>query len=322
MIPASMGRPRFSVRILLLLFGSFGAAGCGGEKGADFRIFHAAGMTSLLESLRDDARRELKFELRAEGSGSQAACRKMTELKRTCDLLILADAALVPRLLSGACAWRLNFAVDEIVLGVGARAPEPERAEKDWTAAILAEGVRLGRADETLAPIGYRTLMVWQLEEAKGSPGLAAALAKKCAKVVDDVDRLCPLLKNGDLDYAFLYRSSCVAHDIRFIELDPAVNLGDPARDYSKARVALPSARAGAGPAIAVEGSPVAWTLCVPIEGADRAKAAAFAAWLLKRHSAALERHGFKPLVPARFFGSREDFAPFAALARHAGAME
>ena len=52
---------------------------------------------AFLEQVRDDCRRDLGIVLKTEGSGSQEACRKVTELGRPCDLLVLADNQLVSR---------------------------------------------------------------------------------------------------------------------------------------------------------------------------------------------------------------------------------
>ncbi len=283
------------------------------------RVFHAAGLTALLDEVRADCRQELGIVLDTEGSGSQMACRKVTEMKRGCDLLMLADSFLVGELLGGTCSWRLDFATDEIVLAVGKRAPNTELAERDWPAALLADGVRFGRVDENLGPIGYRTLLALRLQEMSGSSGLYERALAKCARVVDDHGRLTPLLEAGELDYAFVYRSGCVSHGLRFIRLDDRVNLGSMTGDYSKASVTFEKLKAGEREKVTVRGGPVVWTLTIPDEGADAAGAREFVAWLLTAKTAALARNGLTPIRPALFYGPEERAAPFKDLARVAG---
>lgn len=300
------------------------APGCGcreGEKPRRLRVFHASGLTPVIEAVREDARRKLGIELVAETSGSQTACRKVTELGRGCDLLMLADNSLVTALLGGTASWRLDFATDEVVLAVGARAPEPDRAEEDWVSVLTAEGVRLGRVNENTGPIGYRTLLVWKLQEAQGAARLSECLRARCTRVVDHVSQLSPLLKTGEIDYAFVYRSLCIAHDIRHIRLDPAVNLGSPEVDYSGAVVRYRKRGLGGDETVTVTGAPVTWTLTVPDRGADAALAAEFARWLLKSKRDVLERHGFRPLSRPRFYGSAEAFAPFEEVAERTGEL-
>ncbi|MFW5857357.1 MAG: substrate-binding domain-containing protein, partial [Planctomycetota bacterium] len=210
------------------------------------RVFHAAGLTPLLDDLRPALKGELGIDLLAEGSGSQVACRKVAELGRPCDLVMVADRALVAELLSAQTDGRLDFATDEVVLGVGARAPAVDAVETDWPAVLLREDVRLGRVDESQGPIGYRALLVWKLQERLAGPeGLYDRLLAKTDKVVDHVTRLTPLLKSGEVDYAFLYRSICIARDIRHIPLDPRVHLGDPDADYSVVSVTFRKLQAG-----------------------------------------------------------------------------
>lgn len=309
------------LRALLLLAALAAGCGCEGDQARRLRLFHASGLTPVVEALREPVRRELGIEILAEASGSQTACRKLTELGRECDLLMLADRALVRTLLAGAASWRLDFATDEVVLAVGARAPDPDLAERDPFAVLDKEGVRLGRVSEHTGPIGYRTLLVWKLQEARGVKGLFDRLLAKRGPIVDHVSQLAPLLKTGEIDYAFLYRSTALAHDIRHVRLDEAVNLGSPDRDYSGAAVQYRRHRTGGEESLTVAGEPVVWTLTVPDRGADAGLSAAFVRHFLAQR-AVLERHGFRPLARPLFHGPAGAHAPFADVAGRAGDLE
>ncbi|MFH0964240.1 MAG: substrate-binding domain-containing protein [Planctomycetota bacterium] len=283
------------------------------------RVFHAAGMTPVLDTVRHDCRSDLGIELLTEGSGSQVACRKLTELGRSADLLILADSALVSELLSGVCSWRLDFACDEVVLGVGKRAPDVSAAEDDWVSVLLRDDVRVGRVDENQGPSGYRTLLVWKLEELRSGRSLYDRLLAKSDKVVDDVSRLAALLRAGEVDYGFVYRSICIAMDMRYIELDPQVNLGSQDVDYSRATVAFEKLKSGAKETVTVRGEPSAWTLAIPDRGADEAAAGDFVRWFLAKKADVIARNGLRQVSPALFYGAREKFPPFESVARYAG---
>ncbi|MFH0911736.1 MAG: substrate-binding domain-containing protein [Planctomycetota bacterium] len=309
---------------LLFLPGLLSDCGCRPEekKPRPLRLFLAAGLTPWVDSLREECLSEKGIELWAEASGSQTACRKVTELGRSCDLLLLADNDLVTTLLKGTCRWRIDFALDEVVIAVGARAPRVSDAEADWTAVLRAEGVRLGRVDENLGPMGYRTLLVWKLAEARGARGLAEAISQRTVKIVDDVSRLAPLLRQGEIDYAFVYRSLCAAQDLRFIELDRAVNLGSDDVDYSSAEVSYQKLAAGPEETITVRGAPIVWTLTAPEEGADKALAAEFVEYALTRRAQKLVSNGLRPIVPPRFYGTAEDFEPFGGFAERRGPLK
>jgi molybdate/tungstate transport system substrate-binding protein len=297
--------------------------GCGGEADVQpLRIFHAAGLTPVLDAVREDCRGDLGIELMTEGSGSQVACRKVSELGRDCDLVMVADPALIAELLPGYCSWRLDFASDEVVLGVGLRAPNADLAEKDWPAALLAPHVRLGRVDENQGPIGYRALLVWRLQEMQGMPGLCERLLARTAMVVDDVGHLTPLLRNGDLDYGFVYRSICIAQDVRYISLDPTINLGSPDVDYSAATVTYRKLKAGAPEDVVAQGAPVTWALSIPDRGANDALARRFIDYLLRRKADVLDVNGFRPIRPACFYGPRDRIGDLRGVATYTGDLQ
>jgi molybdate/tungstate transport system substrate-binding protein len=255
-----------------------------------------------------------------EGSGSVEVCRKLTALGRTCDVLALADNRLVTELLPGVCSWRIDFAADELVLGVGVRAPHVEEAERDWAAAVLRDGLRLARANANTSPLGYRTLLALMLQERLGATGLHDGFLARCPKVLDDVERLSALLKSGEVDYAMVYRSTCVAHGIRWIALDPRVNLGSVDVDYSAARVSFPRLKAGAQEIVTVRGAPAVWTLTEPAGIAHPTAADAVIADLLTR-TVALDAVGLRPIHRPRFFGPRSIYPRFAAVADYAGEL-
>jgi molybdate/tungstate transport system substrate-binding protein len=287
----------------------------------ELRVFHAAGLTPVFDQIRDRCERDRGLRILNECSGSQVACRKVSELGRACDLLCLADNGLVGELLKKECRWRIDFATDRVVIGVGKLAPDVSKAEKDWPAVLLQKDVRIARVDENQGPIGYCTLLVWKLQEQRATAGLTDRLAGKCASVVDDVSKLPPLLKSGQIDYAFLYRSTCMANGIRSIELAPEIDLGDPQRDYSAASVMFQKLSAGTGQRITVRGKPVVWTLTVPERGAQTEEAHRFIRYFLTDAGSVLAGNGFVPLAPPVFFGTKEDYRPFEAYVRYGGAL-
>jgi molybdate/tungstate transport system substrate-binding protein len=284
-------------------------AGCGssskpGKKPVSIVVFHAGGITPVLEDLKADCEKELNIIILNEGTGSQVACHKVAELGRRCDLLLLADNSLVAKLLAEKCSWRLDFANDEVVLAVGQRARYTELLEKDWSRYLLEKtDLKLARVNESLGPIGYRTLMVWKLKESRGVPGLFEKLSGRITRKVDHVARLTPLLKSGEIDYAFVYRSICIAQDIRYISLGSEFNLGSQQVDYSRAAVTykLPGT---SDRSVTVKASPIAWTLTVPEDAENSAAALRFVNWMIEKQKSVLKRNGFRPLKIAEFFGS------------------
>jgi molybdate/tungstate transport system substrate-binding protein len=236
--------------------------------------------------------------------------------------VMLADNQLVTKLLGGVCDWRIDFATDEMVLGVGVRASNVEAAEKSWPEVVLGESISLARVDENLSPIGYRTLLALKLQERLTGGGLCDRFVAKCQKTVDDVERLPPLLKNGEVDYALMYRSTCVAHAIRYIELDKRVNLASPDIDCSGAEVRFAKLKSGAPETVVMRGAPIVWTLVQPRDAENRAAAVDFVRYFLSRKAGAMDATGFRPLKRPRFYGPPAPFERFRGLAEYGGELK
>lgn len=281
-------------------------------------VFYAPCYSPVMDALRDECEETLDVKLLSEISGSQICCRKVTELGRECDVLMVADSDLLKKIASSRVKWRIDFAHDSVVLGVGIRAKRTDEAEQDWVPVLLDESVRLGRVDENLGPIGYRTLLVWALKEKLGHPGLSSSLKERTAKVVDHVAQLATELKAGSLDYGFLYRTTCLKDDIRFIALDDRINLGSPEMDYSDAEVSFVNTQSGKKERVTVKGSHITYGLTIPTNAPNREKAVEMAGYLLSSRKDVFELKGFTFFKP-RFYGSKEDFKPFESFADYAG---
>jgi len=292
----------FSVFLLILL--TLFYLSCARQK-QQIIIFHGAALAPVIENIKPIAERN-GFEIIAEASGSQVACRKITELGRSCDLLILADASMINTLCKDTCKWRIDFASDEIVLGVGVRAPWVTDAENYWHEVILREGTRLARVNENLSPMGYRTIFVLQLaEKLYNKPNLLSEFMKKCDVVVDDTLKLPPLLKSGEVDYAFIFRSTAWTHDIRHIPLDKKINLGDETLSYKDAVFILQTRTAKGITETEVKGEVITWTLSIPVS-AISGKSISFVKFFLANINEVLCENALKPLSHPHFYGDLE----------------
>ncbi len=281
-----------------------GKEGSTGDTG-NLAIFHAACFSPLIDAIRYDSEENLKIKLYTEASGSQIVLRKVTELGRECDLMMIADSRLFKEIASSLCTWRLDFAHDEVVLGVGIRAKRVDDAEKDWVLVLLDEDISFGRVDENLGPIGYRTLLVWKLKD--NNKGLIEQLKERCDKVVEDVTHLATLLKAGDIEYGFLYKSTCVNYDIRYIPLERGINLGSMDVDYSVAEVSFDKLVGGEKYKVTIRGAPVTISLSIPFNAVNKDGAIMFIRYMLKNHAEQFKKHGFTFFKP-RFYGEKKDY--------------
>ncbi|MGA1840757.1 MAG: substrate-binding domain-containing protein [bacterium] len=282
----------------------------------DLTLFHAACFSPVIDAIRTDSERDLSIRLRTEASGSQVVLRKVAELGRECDLMMIADSRLFREIASSVCTWRLDFAHDEMVLGVGIRAKRVDEAEKDWVAVLLDDDINFGRVDENLGPVGYRTLLVWKLKD--NNPDLAERLKVKCDKVVDDVSHLAVLLKAGDLEYGFLYKSTCINYDIRYIPLEEEINLGSMEVEYSGAEVSFEKLEDGGKEKVKIKGAPITMSLSIPSNALNRNGAIIFIRYILDNHVGQFKKHGFTFFRPG-FYGEEKDYTMLKDYADYSG---
>ncbi len=292
------------------------AAACQ-ERPAEHRVtvFYAASLARVMGELEPQLERELPgLDLRLEPSGSVLAARKVVELGRPADLVITADWRVIRDLLVPEHArFVVQFASNEIVLAYAAHSRYTDEVSADnWPQVLGRADVRLGRADERTAPLGFQTLQVWRLVALSGQPAgappdLAERLAAKChrAQVVPDVAELVGLLEARAIDYAFVFRSVAEEHNLKVIRLPAGVNLGDATRAEAYARVRVPVQMASGQAPRALTAAPVVYGLTIPDASPEPAMAARVAAALLgPEGQRLLRRSGFSPIRPARAIGT------------------
>jgi molybdate/tungstate transport system substrate-binding protein len=170
--------------------------------------------------------------VRRESGASVELVRRLTELHRVPDLLVLADAELFPRLLIPQYAsWYAGIATDHMVLAFTPRSRFAARVDSaNWMNIVQRPGVEVGRADPSVAPVGYRTLLLFQRAEAfYHRQGLADSLlaSAPARNVRGNASALAALLGTGELDYMYDYRSVAQAKGFLYVTLPPAVDLSD-----------------------------------------------------------------------------------------------
>src|ERR1019366_1844663 len=123
-------------------------------------VMNAASITRPMRALLDSfsARTGVKYEV--EPGSSLEIARRLTELHRTPDVVLLADPELFPHLLMPRYVrWYALFARDRIVLAYtdGSRGAGKVTSD-NWRTVITQPGVEVGRSDPNMDPSGYRAL--------------------------------------------------------------------------------------------------------------------------------------------------------------------
>ena len=273
-------------------------------------VFYASSLTAVLGDAAEKFQHENpRVRLRLEPSGSQVAARKVVELGMHADIVAVADAGIIGKMMIPRHAsWNVIFATNEIVLAHKDHSRfTDEVSTQNWPSVLGRPGVRLGRADPDTAPLGYHTLLAWELAEKSGTYGdagmnLTARLSGQCAKehVTHDEAELLTLLEARAIDYAFVFRSTAEDHHLKITALPAEQNLSQPelAQHYASVSVEV-RMKQGEGKARII-GGPVTYGLTIPAGAAHSVEAQRFVAMLLGEGGRRLlERRGLRPAKPA-----------------------
>ncbi|MBI5218812.1 MAG: tungstate ABC transporter substrate-binding protein WtpA [Bacteroidia bacterium] len=193
-------------------------------------IFHAGSLAVPIKEITAAFKKENPdVNIQMEAAGSIECARKITELKKTCDVMVSADYSVIEKLLiPGYADWDIKFASNEMAIVYTEKSKKSKEINKDnWYKIMLDKSVQIGRADPNADPCGYRSVLVSKLaEKYYKQNGLADQLLKKDKNNIRPKETdLLALLETGNVDYIFLYRSVAEQHKLKYILLPDEVNL-------------------------------------------------------------------------------------------------
>jgi molybdate/tungstate transport system substrate-binding protein len=271
-------------------------------------IFNAGSLTIPLAQMEKAFEaKHPKVDVLREAAGSQKCARKISDLKKPCDIMASADYTVIDKLLIPAYAdWNIRFATNRLVLCYTDKSRYANEVnDKNWYEILARKGVIWGHSDPNLDPCGYRALMVLQLaENYYKKPGLYERLIANRPKenIRPKSVELVSLLQTGNMDYAWEYRSVAVQHELRFVELPDQINLGNYKYDnfYNQATVKVTGQKPGTF--LTMKGKSCTYGV-VLVKNAPNAKAAtAFLQYMLDPQGGlkVLKDMGQPPFIPCR----------------------
>ncbi len=250
-----MSIKKITPAVLWLLLGFSFITGGQTEEGKTGRviIFHAGSLSVPFDEMEKNFEKAHPgIDIERESGGSQACARKITDLKKPCDIMASADYRVIDKFLIPAYAgWNVRFATNQMVLVYTDRSKYADTINQDnWFDILAKEGVVWGHSDPNADPCGYRALMVIQLAAIYyKKPDLFQQLTgnRPEENIRPKADELISLLQAGKMDYAWEYRSVAVQRRLKYLELPAEINLGDPALDdyYRQARVTVAGKKPG-----------------------------------------------------------------------------
>ena len=225
----------FSSLILSLLL----LTGCGNShqgKPKEIIVFHAGSLSVPFNQLKEEYEKmnpDIKILL--EPAGSLVCARKITELKKPCDIIASADYFVINELLIPEYTkWSVRFATNEIVIAYSEKSKYSSEINSDnWTDILLRDDVIYSRSDPDADPCGYRAVFTIMLaEKLYGKQGLTEKMLSKNKDFIrpKEVD-LVALIESNAADYMFQYKSVAIQHGLKYIELPDDINLSDPGKD-------------------------------------------------------------------------------------------
>lgn len=279
-------------------------SGCSNTTPREIIIFHAGSLSVPFKELAKEYE-ELNpgIKVLLEPAGSLVCARKITELKKPCDIIASADYFIINELLiPDYTKWSIRFATNEIVIAFQGKSKyASEINSSNWIDILMKDDVTFSRSDPDSDPCGYRTLLTLKLaEKYYNSPGLADRLASKNMDFIrpKEVD-LVALVEANAVDYMFQYKSVAIQHNLRFIELPREINLGDPALNDLYKTVSQDVTGSTPGSKMTVTGEYINYSLSVLDNAPNNKDAVNFVSFLLSDKGMDIFRkNGQQPIRP------------------------
>jgi molybdate/tungstate transport system substrate-binding protein len=296
-----MRRILFFAVLLLLIVACMSEQG---KSGKEVIIFHAGSLTvPLNEIARSFEKENPGVKILTEAAGSLVCARKVTELKKPCDIVASADYFVIDKMLiPGYASWGIRFATNEIVIAYSEKSKySGEIDSTNWFEILQRPDVIYSRSDPDSDPCGYRSVLTFMLSEKYyNKPGLTEKFLIKDKAFIrpKEVD-LVALLDAGATDYMFQYKSVAIQHGMKFLELPDQVNLSDPEHNYFYKTASVDVVGSSPGSTMRITGEYINYSLTVINQAPNRELAERFVEYVISPAGMEIFRkNGQDPIIP------------------------
>ena len=267
-------------------------------------IFHAGSLSVPLKEISAEYEKiNPGTSVLLESAGSLVCARKITELKKPCDIMASSDYFVINELLiPDYTSWSIKFATNEIVIAFNDKSKySDELTSENWMDILGREDVIYSRADPDSDPCGYRTVFTFMLaEKYYGIAGLEQRMIQKNKEYIrpKEVD-LVALLESNVIDYMFQYKSVAIQHNLKYLELPVEINLGDPDNQDLYRTVSFTVAGETPGSTMEVTGDYINYSITVLDKAPNKDKAIGFLEFMLSdKGEEIFMKNGQSPLNP------------------------
>lgn len=271
-------------------------------------IYHAGSLSvPFAEMEQNFENRHPAVDIIRKDGGSTKMARLISDQNHMADIMASADYAVIDKsLIPAKASWNVRFATNQLVLCYTDQSRYASEINADnWYDILIRNEVAWGHSDPNLDPCGYRSLMVLQLaEKFYKKPGLYKRLIANRPKenVKAKAVELVRLLESGKMDYGWEYLSVAAQNNLRYIQLEDQINLGNYKFDsfYKQATVKVTGKTKGTW--ITRTGKSITYGITLINQSPNPNGAVTFLQYLLDPAGGLeiLKSMGQPPFVPAR----------------------
>lgn len=302
---AVMRKIGWSILLLVTLLWSCNTAKNQKVENKVLSVFHAGSLSVPMKKLALAFEQENPgVKVQMEAAGSLACVRKITELNQKCDVLALADYALIDELVIPTYAsWNILFAANELCLVYTDKSRKANLINAgNWFEILMDEEIHFGRSDPDSDPCGYRTVLALKLANQfyKGGKDWNQLLEKDTRFIRGKETDLNALLESQTIDYMFNYKSVAVQHGFSYLEFPDSINLSNPKLDQWYSSVHVDVRGTSPGSVVTQNGSSIIYGLTIPKNASDPVLAEKFIRFITdpKKGRIIIEQSGQHALDP------------------------
>ncbi len=293
--------------LLLPILAIFLLTGCGNShsgKSKEIMVFHAGSLSVPFRQLKDEfEKKNPGVKILLEPAGSLVCARKVTELKKPCDIIASADYFVINELLiPGYTNWSIRFATNEIVIAYHEKSRYSSEINADnWVDILLKNDAIYSRSDPDSDPCGYRTVFTLMLaEKYYNKERLTEKMVSKNKDFIrpKEVD-LIALIESNAIDYMFQYKSVAIQHGLKYIELPDEINLSDPTKTEIYKSLSIDVTGSKPGSKMKVTGDYINYSMTVLDNAPQRNEAIDFLCYILSDKGLEIfKKNGQNPIIP------------------------
>ncbi|NOZ48295.1 MAG: tungstate ABC transporter substrate-binding protein WtpA [Chlorobi bacterium] len=276
------------------------------ESAKQLIIFHAGSLSVPFKAIAEAFEKENPgTEVMLEPAGSRKCARKITDLKRECDIMASADYTVIDeQLIPDYADWNIKFVSNEMAIVYTEKSKySAEINRNNWYKILAKKDVFIGRSDPNSDPCGYRAVLTTRLADIYYHDStISQILLQKDNNFIRPKETdLLALLESNTLDYIFLYRSVAQQHHLKYLLLPDEINLKNTAFTELYHTVNVQISGKKPGEFITKKGEPMVYGITILKNAPHKEIAVKFVDFVLsKKGMSILEANGQPSMIPAQ----------------------